>query len=78
MPIYEYKCPRCGHMEEILLLNRMDIAVCPVDNVVMTKMVSVPSFKFKGGGWTGKKINDLDPDKQTKTYIDGSKLNAQD
>jgi putative FmdB family regulatory protein len=57
MPIYEYRCPRCGL--ELEQLQRMkdpppNCERCSEkdgDEVPMTKLVSAGSFQLKGGGW---------------------------
>jgi putative FmdB family regulatory protein len=53
MPIYEYRCPDCGH--EFERLQRMsddpakDCPECSGDQV--KKLISRTSFVLKGGGW---------------------------
>ena len=57
MPIYEYRCPACSAVVEIL--QRMDAsapicAECSQDAPqapAMVKQVSRSSFVLKGGGW---------------------------
>jgi len=57
MPIYEYRCPSCGHEME-KLVSRTDVPPpdCPDcakkgNAIEMRKLVSVSSFSLKGGGW---------------------------
>jgi len=54
MPIYEYRCKKCDHLEEILQ-NRNDPAPakCPECNArkSMSREMSLTSFQLKGGGW---------------------------
>lgn len=57
MPIYEYKCPKCGAEQERLVRSTEapppDCPDCstPEEPVPMTKKVSATSFILKGGGW---------------------------
>lgn len=53
MPIYEYRCPDCGHQFEAL--QKMsddpltDCPACSQHNV--KKLISRSAFLLKGGGW---------------------------
>lgn len=53
MPIYEYRCPDCGHQFDALQKISDDpISECPecsAGNV--KKLISRTSFSLKGGGW---------------------------
>lgn len=52
MPIYEYLCEQCGSRSEVL--QRMDEAprtVCDECGGPLRKLISAPSFQFKGSGW---------------------------
>ena len=53
MPIYEYKCPDCGHEFEVLQsFSEEPITLCPKCNQTnVSKMISRTSFMLKGGGW---------------------------
>ena len=54
MPLYEYKCPKCGHEFERLLRvsQRDDKQACPkCDSKETVKKMSRTSFSLKGGGW---------------------------
>lgn len=53
MPIYEYRCPDCGHEFE-RLQSYKDPAVtdCPSCGAgQVKKLISKTSFALKGGGW---------------------------
>jgi putative FmdB family regulatory protein len=53
MPIYEYRCPDCGHEFE-RLQSYKDPAVtdCPsCSGGQVKKLISKTSFALKGGGW---------------------------
>jgi putative FmdB family regulatory protein len=54
MPIFEYRCSACQHLEEVLQ-KHSDPApeVCPKCGKTQTlaKELSLTSFQLKGGGW---------------------------
>ena len=68
MPIYEYKCLKCGHQFEVIQrFSDNPVEICPnCKNNKVEKLVSAPSFRLKGGGWyetdfkTGSKKNIVD------------------
>ncbi len=52
MPLYEYQCSQCGKRFDVL----QSIAADPLDKCIhcqgrVQKLVSAPSFQFKGGGF---------------------------
>ena len=50
MPIYEYKCKKCGkEYEEIMVAD--EIFVCPHCGYICKKMISLGTFVLKGRGW---------------------------
>jgi putative FmdB family regulatory protein len=52
MPIYEYECLQCGKRTE--WLQRMSdgpLAACPQCGGEVRKLISAPSFQFKGSGF---------------------------
>ncbi|MDP2284403.1 MAG: zinc ribbon domain-containing protein [Pseudohongiella sp.] len=53
MPIYEYQCKECGHrMEAIQRFSDAPLTQCPVcQKQALSKQISAPSFRLKGGGW---------------------------
>lgn len=53
MPLYDYKCDACGHQFETMQsMNDDPLTRCPeCDDNTLKKMVSAPSFAFKGSGW---------------------------
>jgi len=58
-PLYEYRCPKCGHIEEKLVKMGRELYLgCPKCSegygVTMKKIVSPSSFRLVGEGWTKK------------------------
>jgi putative FmdB family regulatory protein len=52
MPMYEYKCQKCGHVFE--LIQRFSDAPLTVHEGCggeLEKLVSAPAFHLKGSGW---------------------------
>lgn len=52
MPIYEYRCPSCGHDFERLQRMNAPSPACPACGAAETKRrVSLNSFRLTGSGW---------------------------
>jgi putative FmdB family regulatory protein len=52
MPIYEYRCDKCGkEIEKIQKVSDSPCQKCPHCGGALRKMVSSPSFQFKGSGF---------------------------
>jgi putative FmdB family regulatory protein len=53
MPFYEYQCRACGHeLEALQKVSDPVLRKCPsCGKNQLTKLVSAPSFRLKGGGW---------------------------
>ncbi len=52
MPIYEYKCRKCGG--EFKVFHKMtdaDVKSCKFCRGPVSKLVSLSSFKLQGSGW---------------------------
>lgn len=52
MPLYEYQCRQCGARTEAL--QRMDdppMELCEACGGELRRLLSSPSFQFKGSGW---------------------------
>ena len=71
MPIYEYRCPKCGDFEAMQKISDAPLTQCPTCRRKVTKLISSTSFQLKGSGWyitdyarkssgesTGKKADD--------------------
>jgi putative FmdB family regulatory protein len=53
MPIYDYKCSNCGQEFELIQkFSDKPKTKCPnCEKDTLSKLVSAPSFRLKGGGW---------------------------
>ena len=53
MPLYEYKCKKCGHrFEKIVKFSDPPIKKCPkCKKGALEQLVSSPAIQFKGTGW---------------------------
>ena len=53
MPIYDYKCPKCGNKDEVWKhQSEMDRREkCPSCEHIMDRQISPVSFHLKGTGW---------------------------
>jgi putative FmdB family regulatory protein len=73
MPIYDYKCSNCGQEHEIIqkFSDKPKTLCSKCGEESLTKLISAPSFRLKGGGWyetdfkTGKKKNLVSNDKES-------------
>ncbi len=52
MPLYEYKCVKCGHrFEKIEPVTASEIKKCPQCGVRAERQLAPPAIQFKGSGW---------------------------
>ncbi len=51
MPIYEYRCRRCGQFEMMQRITDDALTRCPTCRSKVTKLISNTSFQLKGSGW---------------------------
>ena len=51
MPIYEYKCHKCGVVEVVQGIKEAPLKKCPNCKGKVEKMISSTSFVLKGSGW---------------------------
>ncbi len=69
MPIYEYRCQRCGHtLEVIQRFGDAPRRKCPACAGRLERLVSRTAFVLKGGGWYADDYskNSKKTDKPTK------------
>jgi putative FmdB family regulatory protein len=51
MPIYEYKCAKCGVVEVMQGIKEAPLKKCPNCKSKVERMISSSSFVLKGSGW---------------------------
>jgi putative FmdB family regulatory protein len=51
MPIYEYRCSKCGDFEVMQKISDKSLSTCPTCRRKVTKLISSTSFQLKGSGW---------------------------
>ena len=52
MPIYEYKCTKCGKEFEVMQkMSEAPLTVCSSCGGELKKLITSTSFVLKGGGW---------------------------
>ena len=51
MPIYEYKCDKCGVFEVTQRITENPLKKCPTCKSKVERMLSRSSFVLKGSGW---------------------------
>ncbi len=51
MPIYEYRCAKCGEFEVTQKITDKALGKCPTCKGKVTKLISSTSFQLKGSGW---------------------------
>ncbi len=51
MPIYEYRCPKCGTFETMQRITEAPLKRCPTCKSKVERMMSRTSFVLKGSGW---------------------------
>ncbi|MDR1057843.1 MAG: zinc ribbon domain-containing protein [Coxiellaceae bacterium] len=69
MPIYEYKCKKCGYrFEQLQKVTDKPLSTCPkCKKTQLVKLVSNTSFQLKGTGWYVTDFkNKTVPDKKLK------------
>ena len=76
MPLYEYRCKKCGHhFEKIQSFSAPDEKECPECKGEVERLISAPSFQFKGAGWYvndyGAKGNSKSASKSSESSGDG-------
>ncbi len=52
MPLYEYKCEKCGHhFEKIEPFSAATVKKCPKCGAKAERQISAAGIQFKGSGW---------------------------
>ena len=59
MPIYAYKCPACGHAEDVLQKMSAPAPECKAcGKATMEKQLTAAGFQLKGSGWYATDFKD--------------------
>jgi putative FmdB family regulatory protein len=68
MPFYEYQCQACGAQVEVMQkISAAPLKKCPeCGKSRLTKLISAPVFRLKGGGWYE---TDFKSDKENKRNL---------
>jgi putative FmdB family regulatory protein len=75
VPIYEYRCQKCGHEFEVMQkVNDPAPDPCPKCSAekTMERLVSRTSFQLKGGGWYSDLYGSSKKDSTSKTEGTGT------
>ncbi len=73
MPLYEYKCTKCGSIIEVIQkVNEKPLTTCNKCGAVLRKLISKAAIQFKGNGWyvtdyAQKEKTPPEPKKKKKT-----------
>ncbi len=81
MPIYEFRCAKCGHeFESLQKMSDPDPEVCPECGEAggVSRLISAAAFRLKGGGWyetdfKGKNRRNVAADGESKPAADTTK-----
>ena len=90
MPLYEYKCLKCGrHTEKIESVSGPHLKKCPHCGGKVESVITAPAIQFKGSGWYvtdyagkstdgGSKSSDSGTDTKGSAKDSGTKDGAKD
>jgi len=84
MPIYEFRCAKCGHeFESLQKMSDPDPGVCPECGAAgsVSRLISAAAFRLKGGGWyetdfKGKNRRNVAGDGESKPAADKPKADT--
>ena len=78
MPIYEYRCSKCGHeLESLQKITEPVLTVCPACGAeALTKLMSAAGFQLKGSGWYATDFRSGNAGKPAAAKDDGAKDDA--
>lgn len=51
MPIYEYRCQRCGDFDVMQKITEKPLRKCPTCKGKVSKLISNTAFQLRGTGW---------------------------
>ncbi len=78
MPIYAYRCNKCGAEEEhIQRMSDPPIAKCESCGGRLTRLVSAAAFHLKGGGWYRDGYASTKPGSDSKSSDGGGESKSE-
>jgi len=84
LPLYEYKCVKCGHrFEKIESFDAPETKKCPKCGAKAERQLGAPAIQFKGTGWyvtdyAGKKPGSSSSEKSGDGASDKSSEKSSD
>jgi len=85
MPIYEYRCKKCGRIQEVIQkFSDPPMTNCKECGAAgsLERLMSLSSFRLKGSGWYltdyARKDKQKEPKKKGKGALDGKKNKCQE
>lgn len=51
MPLYDYKCKKCGNNFEKIVKSADELVVCKCGYIVQKKFPNSFNFRLEGSGW---------------------------
>ena len=84
MPLYEYKCVKCGrNTEKIENVSGPHLKKCPHCGGKVESVITAPAIQFKGAGWYvtdygGKKAGAADGDKADKPAAESKEAGSKE
>lgn len=68
MPVYEYRCKKCGHeFERVQKMSEPPVRRCERCGGSVSKLISASGIMFKGTGWYVTDYSQKMKEKKTKT-----------
>ena len=68
MPVYEYRCKKCGHQfERVQKMSEPPVRRCEQCGGVVVKLISSSGIMFKGSGWYVTDYSQKLKEKKTET-----------
>lgn len=84
MPIYEYRCEKCGDFEQTQRISDPALDRCPTCRRKVRRLISSTSFQLKGSGWyvtdyarAGRNSGSKDSAKDSETSSSKSESNSE-
>ena len=51
MPLFDYKCQKCGYTDEFIVKDYLVQIACPKCTTMLKRQVAAPSFRLYGEGF---------------------------